>query len=313
MLNHLNKSSELIPFLTHNEIPFVSYSTMSSKMVEFAGEKYYLSDLQLKGKELGFLSTVRRDAKDYFRKNGQSEVNRSNIAYTYLNNLPVGHYENMVEIDISAAYWNCAYKIGIITKSTFEKGLTISKAARLVALGALASNKACFVFDGKELKYRGDNKALKVAFDKNEMKVISETDKDSSLAFLFFQISFEIGIVIKDVYNRLNTIKPDGCIGFWVDAVFVDRQLAFEAVETIASHGYDCKVKGTKSLNCIVRNCTKTIWMTERTTKLPCENFNKEDIRVKPFIVDSFQTGNRKKSQADRIKELTLQSLNKFK
>jgi len=313
MLNHLNKSSELIPFLTHNEIPFVSYSTMSSKMVEFAGEKYYLSDLQLKGKELGFLSTVRRDAKDYFRKNGQSEVNRSNIAYTYLNNLPVGHYENMVEIDISAAYWNCAFNLGIITKSTFDKGLTISKMGRLVALGALASNKACFVFDGKELKLVGYNKKIKAVFDKNKMEVISETDKDSSLAFLFFQISFEIGIVIKDVYNKLNAIKTDGCIGFWVDAVFVDKELAFQAVEIINSHGYECKVKGTTSVNCVVNNCIKSIWMTEKTTKLPCVDFLKDDIRVKPFIVEGYKPKLRKKSQADRIKELTLQSLNKFK
>lgn len=313
MLNHLNTSSELISFLTHNEIPYISQSTMSSKMVEFSGEKYYLSDLVLKGKELGFLSTVRRDAKDFVKKNGQRDINRSNINYTHLNNVGIGNYKNLVEIDISAAFWNCAYNLGIITKATYDKGLTISKMGRLVALGALASNKACFVFDGKELKHIGYNKKIKAVFDKNKMEIISEDEKDSSLAFLFFWISFEIGLVIKDVYDKLNAIKTDGCIGFWVDAVFVDKELAFQAVEIINSHGYECKVKGTTSVNCVVNNCVKSIWMTERTTKLPCEDFLKNDIRVKPFIVEGYKPKLRKKSQELRIKELTLAALNKFK
>src|SRR5689334_4292288 len=43
-----------------------------------------------------------------------------------------------VEIDISGAYWNCAYKMGLISDALFEQGLQVPKFVRLVAFGAAA-------------------------------------------------------------------------------------------------------------------------------------------------------------------------------
>lgn len=316
MLLNLNKSSELIQFLTHNEIPYISYSTMSSKRVDSGGYRYYVSDLKLTGKELGFLSTVRRDARNFCKNNEQKIIDRKGIYYTLLENLLPGHYNNIVEIDISAAYWSCALQLGIIDISTYEKGLTMSKAARLVALGSLASSKMVFSFNGKELKRIGENINLKLSFkpDSNDFEIVGESEKkDQDLNWLFFWISNEIGYVVRDVYNTLNGMKKDGCIGFWIDAVFVDRELIFDAIDIIAYHGYDCKVKGTTSVNCIAKDFQKTIWITERTGKVACENFNQTQVRVKPFIVDSYKKAERQKSQEKRIIQQTLKALTKFK
>lgn len=316
MLLNLNKSSELINFLTYNQIPYVSYSTMSSKRIDSGGYQYYLSDLRLTSKELGFLSTVRKDARNFVNKNGEKQIDRKGIHYTMLQNLLPGHYNNIVEIDISAAYWNCAYQLGIIETATYEKGLTLSKSARLVALGSLASSKAVFRFNGKDLKYIGENKNLKLSFkpDSNEFEIIGESDKkDQNLNWLFFWISNEIGYVVRDVYNTLNGMKKDGCIGFWIDAVFVDRELVFDAIDIINYHGYDCKIKGVTSVNCITRDFQKTIWMTERTAKLACENLESTTIRVKPFIVEEYKKAERQKRQQDRIIQETLKVINKFR
>lgn len=291
-MNRLNKKSQLIDFYINNKLPFLSYSTMSSKTVKRNGKSYFISDLNLKNKELGFLSTVKKDARFYDANLcSNKSVVRENINYTYLSNLETGVYKNIVEVDINQAYFDCAFSMGVISYDTYEKGMLLSKGARLVSLGALASNKAVFEFDGKKLQYKGYK------------------EKKEDLSYIFFQISYEIGHVVKSVFNQLNEIKANGCIGFWVDAVFVEKDFLFNAIEIINSFGYECKVKPIGSINVKIHNNTKVIWMNEIKNKNVCENFEKMDFRSKPFIVQAYKKKEAKKSMEDFILQKTLNQI----
>ncbi len=308
---NLNKESDIIRFLTYYKIPYISYSTMISKYVESDGKRYFISDLRLKNKELGFISTVKRDAKFFSELHEGKHVDRQSIRYAHLDNIPTGVYKNMIEVDISAAYWSTAYKLGIISQSTYEKGLSLSKQAKLVALGSLASNKAAFIFNGRELKYVGTNKKIEILnFD--NFSYIDKKKKEIDLSHLFFWISNEISFVVQEIYSRLNSIKKDGCLGYWVDAVFVDKDLIFEAIKIMEKYGYGFKVKPIHSVICSVKDGSKTIYMVEEKRKEPC-SLSETDIRIKPFFVDSFNKKERKEKEGIDLVSDAMRVLSKIK
>lgn len=318
MINKLGTACELVDFFVAHKRPFVAYSSVSSKQILIGGRKYFLSDLPLKTKELGYLSTVRKDARKYDESQESKFVSKKDIRYTQIKNIAPGVYSDYVELDLNSAYHECAFQLGIISRATYEKGLKVSKMARLVALGALASNKAVFEFSGKKLEYKGQ---------KNEIEKLEGKEKDD-LSYLFFRISAEIGRVISDVYYQLNTIGKDGCIGYWVDAVFVRRELIGEALKIINEYGYEAKLKDLSNVICKVKDGVKTVWMVERKKiKLPCAGYKDEqkhgkklfvqnvdaftysEIRVKPFIVEGYKREISRMSTAKKALELSLRAI----
>lgn len=60
-------------------------------------------------------------------------------------------FENVREMDISAAYITGAYKMNMINKDNFNKLLNGSKAARIKILGALATQKVVYYYQGGNL------------------------------------------------------------------------------------------------------------------------------------------------------------------
>ena len=58
-------------------------------------------------------------------------------------------YDNVYCIDLTAAYWRTAYLLGIVSKSIYQLGESVSKPVRLASLGSLAKRKTTWDFDGK--------------------------------------------------------------------------------------------------------------------------------------------------------------------
>lgn len=105
---------------------------------------------------------------------------------------------NVIELDLTAAYWDAAYKLGIIDKKDYYQGLGMKKTERLAALGSLARVLKVREFDGK--KYG---------------RAIIKDNSDNT-RHIWFAISNEVDKVMKKCAKALG----DQLVFYWIDALF---------------------------------------------------------------------------------------------
>ena len=124
------------------------------------------------------------------------DIDREQIKYIDTIRIYEGlQIENVYEVDLNSAYWNFAYKEGIISKDIYEKGLTVSKPTRLAALGALAKNVYKWNFDGKQWHISKPVEGEKANY--------------------FFRCCQLTG----EIMNELKYVSGSDFIFFWVDAI----------------------------------------------------------------------------------------------
>ena len=289
----LNQYSEIDSYLLQTGQPFVIKMTMNTKRIIAPDAKIMLSESHLTGKELGFLRKVKSEAefyRDFLCRNRL--VDRSNIKYVKLDSVPRGTYRNYIELDINRAYWETAYRMGVISQSTYDNAYKYSKRVRLIALGALATGRIDMMFDGVEL-----------------IEIDNEKEASEDTSFIFFKIAYAVGIAVNSIYLNLNEIETGGCLGYWVDAVFVKKHLAKKAQELFYDlFGFECKEVLLSSLSVVDKESEKKIYMVERKTKTVCTNFEQSEIRVKSFSLPGYKIRQRKRKAAKGI-EAALRKL----
>ena len=286
-MEKLNKLSEIDAYLLQSGQPFVIKMTMNTKRIIAPDAKIMLSESHLTGSELGFLRKVKSDAEFYneFLCKNRS-VDRSSIKYIKLSNVPRGTYLDYHEIDINRAYWETAFRMGVISQSTYERAEKYDKRVRLIALGALATGRVDLMFDGVEIT-----------------EITEKPEPGEELSYIFFKIAHTVGIAVNSIYLQLNEMEPDGCLGYWIDALFVKKHLAKKAKELMHDlFGFECKDVPLSSVSVIERANEKKLIMIEKP-KVPCENFLQSDIRIKPFTIPGYKVRKRKKAEAKRIAE----------
>jgi hypothetical protein len=104
---------------------------------------------------------VRKDAKAFIKSGKTIKVPNKYPTNEYNDNFDKFGFK-MGGTDLNHAYWRIAYNLGIITKSTYHKGLDDDfKVVRLSALSTLGKGKEYFVIkDGKVT-----NEVVKIGFD----------------------------------------------------------------------------------------------------------------------------------------------------
>lgn len=125
---------------------------------------------------------------------------------------------DFVEIDISGAYWFTAYDYGLLTRTTYEAGLLVPKRVRLMALGSAATTKDVSFFDGTEYKHLG-----------------VEFNKYGRMAF------FAVAKRVDEIMNNALDILHGNAVFYWVDALFVRKNFAAWAAQSIRDYGYEVK------------------------------------------------------------------------
>ncbi len=138
---------EHLTLLRSEGIHYTFKNSGSSYYAESEAGKYYSVNRAITKREIGFIHSV----KQYIKKNDihktikplLSEGRYSRIQY-FKYSKKLKNEDTIFEVDIDKAYWNMAYRLGIINQEIYEKGLTISKVARLATLGSLA--KKTFVY-----------------------------------------------------------------------------------------------------------------------------------------------------------------------
>jgi len=134
-------------------------------------------------------------------------------------------FNDCVEIDLKAAYWNTAYQIGLLPKDLFEKGNFVSKMSRLAALGSLAKKTTVIEFDGK--------------------KEIRRPEICSPLTEHLWDI------ICKQVGDHMNEVSSsigDAFMFFWVDAMFCKKSAAGAVKKAFRRLGYEFSQEPVRSI-----------------------------------------------------------------
>lgn len=191
----------------------------TSARINVDNTKYIFTDTPLSIKELSFV----RKVKNCVLKRGVQPllVKSGDILYIkYSPNLNQ-KYRDIVEIDVNKAYWRIAYILGYINTEIYKEGLSdaISKSARLVALGSLATKRDVFNYEVETGVYK-----------KGEVIV------NEYLRSVFLHICFELGRIMDETDNK-------DYLFFWVDAFFTIKEKEQHIKDRLINHGLECKTK----------------------------------------------------------------------
>jgi len=163
-------------------------------------------------KEIYIFAMVRRDAKKYFEsKNGIIKLPKKANSIEYakkINNLRI---RKIAGADLNHAYWQIAYKLGIISKNTYESGLNLkNKQVRLAALSTIGVGKTY-------------NKFKNGTVDTKNKKVIGRDEE-------FIKVYTLIRYTCYKYMNRLKKILGDDFIAYKVDCIYYKYNLKNEKI-----------------------------------------------------------------------------------
>lgn len=224
---------------------FKIQSTTYTKMIkEEGGVKMFALDFKNTSNHLlPLINKIRKDGKRYLESN---TINTdSTIDFSSLLDNPIKP-KTICKIDINGAYWNYALKIGIISVNTNEYCNKVHeertykelKSSRLKSLGSLATRKLIQVYeDGKELK------------DKRIVKVENTRD-------LYIDVCRGVDVLMK---NCASNVK--GCIYYYWDCMFVDKNFSKDAIDYFRGQEYDVTVEET---TLEVVNCGGVIYLLSK-------------------------------------------------
>ena len=113
---------------------------------------------------------------------------------------------NVMEMDITKAYYQMAYNLGYLSKKFFKMTLTLPKIIRLRLLGSIATKRVVETYkNGKVV----------------EMKIV----EDLRMRDIWFHICYNVGKVMK----QCSEATQDFFIFYWVDGIYFQRHPKFDA------------------------------------------------------------------------------------
>lgn len=123
------------------------------------------------------------------------------LKYIWFNKKYMGqNLTNIIELDLNSAYWQAAYKLNIITKKDFYKGLAYPKVERLASLGSLARTIRVREWTGK----RWLRSYAKAGFESDDTRHV------------WFALCNEVDKLMRKCAKELG----DDFLFYWIDALF---------------------------------------------------------------------------------------------
>lgn len=113
--------------------------------------------------------------------------------------------KNVMEMDITKAYYQMAFNLGYISEKFFKMTLTLPKIIRLRLLGSIATKRVVETFkNGKVI----------------EMRIV----EDLRMRDIWFHICYNVGKVMKECSQAIQ----DYFIFYWVDGIYFQRHPKFD-------------------------------------------------------------------------------------
>lgn len=214
-----------------NGIPFIYEIQNETITIKSPGGSYTSRGGDYTIDEINFIKKV----KQYIVKNEihfQFSKHKGKVAYfLYGTSLKPGVIVNdCVNIDLTAAYWTTAYRLGIITPQLYREGNRHRKQIRLSAIGSLAKKKRVYEFDGR--------------------KQTSKTIQRSDTEHLWEVICNEVGSLL----IKTAMACKDDFLFFWVDGIYIRGKSAKKVESIFSTGGYGSKANPIKKIEVTDRN-----------------------------------------------------------
>jgi hypothetical protein len=266
---YIQKKSEALKrlrFYKENRIPFVLEASGRSCKIITSYAKTNFTDSKLPNNELYFIQMVKNHIVKNEIKAKNEFLQYQSVDFMQFNSKKKGIYKgNLKEIDLTSAYWSMMYRLGYIDDNLYLKGLQMEKLTRLVSIGALASKKVVYQYDGNE-----EGKAVKTGIKFNK-----------ELFDIWFSVVYATDLLIKEAISNTNS----DYFFYWVDAIFTDS-ISAEKIKTyfdnhlIAYKDLDIKAIQINEHKIYVRNSKDKLKIYNK----PTYKKNFKDFFIKYFI-----------------------------
>lgn len=197
----------------------VTYTNNSTK-IEVGEKSLVFSDIDLTPPELGFIGRVKKEVQN------NAEILQIKETSPIFYRLMPGKFrtvERLIEIDISAAFWQTAYKNGLLSHNTFSQGEKVRKEVRLIAFGAAATVRHTFIFDGQNY----------TEYEKQE----NQYGRNA-----YFFVASKISAVLDRICNEI----PTAAVLYWVDAIVATPMYKDYVCRSLFEAGFEIKTKVLK-------------------------------------------------------------------
>lgn len=221
-------------------MPFQISLTTNTIILQTTTHKIIGTEKDLNFKDLSFIKKVKNHIQ---KQECEREYTSNDVNYFSFNpRLNRDLFSLSVsEIDLSRAYWECAFRLKYINREIYEMGMRsdLRKELRLIALGSVASTKKHYFFDGE--KYTDP-----------------DFFSDSNGKNIWFHISSKVSEIMEEIKSRI----PDRAFYFyWVDAFFVRKDYTGNVSMLMERYGFGKKVVKANQIISFVNNDKRKIWV----------------------------------------------------
>ena len=255
---HIKHYTSKLETLKKNRRDFELISTSYTKKITTENETMFFNGEGTDDmKVLLLIGAVRRDAKEFLESKTIESIGYEDTDFFNLLDI-IKEDDVIVKVDLKSAYWEYALKYGIISEDTNNKFLkwyenvdtAFAKSARLKALGSLATSKLTSVYKNGKFHY---NKPV-------------ETQPTKAI---YMEVCNGIDRLMKDVnYN------VDGCVYYYWDCIFVQKEFEKQVIDYISSRGYSVSTQETKlefvnigDIGYLLSTSDDKIYMTRKENK----------------------------------------------
>lgn len=253
----------VIRFHQEQHIPYTMKFTNSTAYLE-SNQGYYMTnatDFPLS--ELIYIQMFKKHIMETKKYEKVKRVSKNKIRYYgYNDKIRAGSsFKECYEIDLKSAYWEIAYKMGLIEESLYRKAVDINpetgkvymgKITRLAAVGSLAKSEEIIYFNGKK---------------ETGSKVITSR----RTRHIWNNICHRVGQSMIKVAKRAG----NDFVFFWVDAIFVKSNKAKRTVESLLKKdGFNFTSKAIKG----IKFDSRKIWVADGKEERPFPYARKKSI-----------------------------------
>lgn len=206
--------------LQRSGYPFKIIETGNTTKIEVSKDRvyYYVPKGYLNGYELNLIKQVKQHSTTLNLDDFPNYTSDLIPFVTKKMSLKTGSTfkKDLFELDLTSAYWNYAYRIGIISEKTYHYAYNpkVSKACRLMALGNLAKKPTVIEFNGKSF-----NKAYQMP--------------EPDTAKLFYLCAWFTSVTMLDLKRAIEDNKNSKYLFYWVDAIFFQGKEALTEITAI--------------------------------------------------------------------------------
>lgn len=208
----------VIGMLIDANTPHKTTITRNRRIINVGNDEYTFSETHVDPKDLNFI----KQTKKMLIEANAEHATASDVGFFFIgaNNGSTHFIRDVVEVDITKAYWYAAYHLGYIDRAHLEKGLGVDKVSRLVAIGSAATVRWEMDYDGQEYT--------------TFRETVSPEGRNA-----FFTICKRVSAAISQAMGDTGFLA-------WVDAVFCPASEADAVEAALESFGFTSKRKNIR-------------------------------------------------------------------